>query len=111
MKIVRLICRLIAGAVFMFSGFIKGVDPLGSTYKFKEYFEALGIEWLAPYALTFSIIMIGAEFLVGFCLFFGFKLRLSTWGALLLMLFFLPLTLWLAVSNKVTDCGCFGVPS
>jgi uncharacterized membrane protein YphA (DoxX/SURF4 family) len=108
MKILRLICRLLVGAVFMFSGFIKGVDPLGSTYKFKEYFEALGMEWLAPYAFAFSVIMIGAEFLVGFCLFFGFKLRLSTWGALLLMLFFLPLTLWLAISNKVSDCGCFG---
>ena len=50
MKIVRLICRLLVGGVFMFSGFIKGVDPLGSTYKFKEYFEALNMEWLAPYA-------------------------------------------------------------
>lgn len=108
MKILRLICRLLVGAVFMFSGFIKAVDPLGSAYKFKEYFEALGIEWLAPYALAFSFIMIAAEFIVGFCLFFGFKLRLSTWGALLLMLFFLPLTLWLAISNKVSDCGCFG---
>ncbi|MBI5539255.1 MAG: DoxX family protein [Bacteroidia bacterium] len=108
MKILRLICRVLVGAVFMFSGFIKAVDPLGSTYKFKEYFEALGMEWLAPYAFAFSVIMIGAEFIIGFCLFFGFKLRLSTWGALLLMLFFLPLTLWLAISNKVSDCGCFG---
>lgn len=108
MKILRLICRVLVGAVFMFSGFIKAVDPLGSTYKFKEYFEALGMEWFAPYAFAFSVIMIGAEFIIGFCLFFGFKLRLSTWGALLLMLFFLPLTLWLAISNKVSDCGCFG---
>lgn len=107
-RILIFISRIFVGAVFLFSGFIKAVDPWGSAYKFKEYFEALGIEVLVPYALTFSIIMISAEFIIGFCLFFGLKFRLATWGAMLLMLFFLPLTLWLAISNKVSDCGCFG---
>ncbi len=107
-RILLLVSRIFVGAVFMFSGFIKAVDPWGSVYKFEEYFEALGMEAFVPYALIFSIIMISAEFIVGFCLFFGLKFRLATWGALLLMLFFLPLTLWLAISNKVSDCGCFG---
>jgi len=108
LRIVTIILRLLVGVFFMFSGFIKAVDPLGSAYKFKEYFEALQITWLVPYALTFSVILISAEFIVGFCMFFGVKLKLANWGALLLMLFFIPLTLWLALSNKVTDCGCFG---
>ncbi len=107
-RILIFISRIFVGAVFMFSGFIKAVDPWGFAYKFKEYFEALGMEVLVPYALAFSVIIIGAEFIIGFCLFFGLKFRLATWGALLLMLFFLPLTLWLAISNKVSDCGCFG---
>jgi len=107
-RILIFISRIFIGIVFMFSGFIKAVDPWGSAYKFKEYFEALGMEAFIPYALTFSIILIGVEFIVGFCLFFGLKFRLATWGALLFMLLFLPLTLWLAISNKVSDCGCFG---
>jgi len=107
-RILIFISRIFAGAVFMFSGFTKAVDPWGSAYKFKEYFEALGMEAFIPYALTFSIILIGVEFIVGFCLFFGLKFQLATWGALLFMLLFLPLTLWLAISNKVSDCGCFG---
>ncbi len=108
MSIVRLISRILVGLLFMFSGFIKGVDPWGSAYKFKEYFEALGMEALAPYALQISILLIAGEFIVGFCIMFGFKLRLASWASLFLMLIFLPLTLWLAVSNKVSDCGCFG---
>ena len=108
MKIVRFISRILVGVLFMFSGFIKGVDPWGSAYKFKEYFEALGMEALAPYAMQISVLLIAGEFIVGFCIMFGFKIKIASWASLLLMLIFLPLTLWLAVSNKVSDCGCFG---
>jgi len=108
MKIIRFTGRILVGLVFIFSGFVKAVDPWGTTYKFEEYFEALGLEAIVPYAFGFAVVMIAIEFIVGYCLLLGVKMRLSSWLALLLMLFFLPLTLWLAVSNKVSDCGCFG---
>jgi uncharacterized membrane protein YphA (DoxX/SURF4 family) len=108
MKIVRIISRILIGLVFVFSGFVKAVDPWGTNIKFEEYFEALGMHLLIPYAFEIAVLLIVAEFIVGFCLLFGLKMKLTSWGLLLFMLIFFPLTLWLAISNKVTDCGCFG---
>lgn len=108
MKIVRIISRLFVGLLFMFSGFVKGIDPLGSTYKFTDYFRAFGMEWAEPIALALGFLLSSAEFIIGFGLFFNLKLKFSSWGALLFMLFFTPLTLILAIYNPVTDCGCFG---
>lgn len=108
MKIVRIISRLFVGFLFMFSGFVKGIDPLGSTYKFTDYFRAFGMEWAEPIALALGFLLSSAEFIIGFGLFFNLKLKFSSWGALLFMSFFTPLTLILAIYNPVTDCGCFG---
>ena len=110
-KFVRLtavISRIIVGAVFIFSGFVKAVDPLGSNYKFIDYFDAFNMPWLNTFALLLAFILSGLEFLIGVCLFFSIQNKLANWGALLFMLVFTPLTLWLALTNPVHDCGCFG---
>ena len=75
MKYIVQIARFIVGAVFIFSGFVKLVDPIGSAYKFEEYFGAdvLNLEFLIPYALPFSILLIIAELLLGVMLIVGFK--------------------------------------
>lgn len=108
MRIVRIIFRTIVGLTFIFSGFVKGVDPLGSVYKFNEYFEAYGIEWLSPIALLLAILLCAVEFTVGVMLVFGVKPKLSSWLAFIIMFFFTGLTLLSAINNPVTDCGCFG---
>jgi uncharacterized membrane protein YphA (DoxX/SURF4 family) len=108
MKIFRNICRILLGMVFIFSGFVKAVDPLGFQYKFIEYFEALHLEWFIPAALTFVIIAITIEFFLGITFLFNIKVKQLSWIMLLFMVFFFFLTLWLAITNKVTDCGCFG---
>lgn len=108
MRIIRNIARILLGMTFVFSGFTKGIDPLGSAYKFTDYFMAFGIPWASQLSLVLSILLSLAEFAIGAALLFNFKTKLASWGSFIFMLFFLPLTLYLAVKNPVTDCGCFG---
>ena len=108
MKALIIICRILIGIVFIYSGFVKGVDPLGSTLKFIDYFVAFGVGFLEPIAFPLAILMCTAEFVIGICLLSGIRIKFATWAALLLMSFFTPLTLVAAIYNPVSDCGCFG---
>ncbi len=108
MKIMRLISRIIIGLLFMFSGFVKAVDPLGSAYKFNDYFQAFHLEILKPFSLVLAIMLFTAEFISGFSVLSGYFQKKGIWGVMILMLIFTPLTLILAITNPVTDCGCFG---
>jgi len=110
MKILVHISRLIVAITFIFSGFVKLVDPLGSAYKFQEYFGAdvLNLEFLIPYALPFSIVLIIVEIMLGVMLLVGYLPKLTTWSLLGIILVFLFLTWYSAYYDKVTDCGCFG---
>ncbi|MBL4746878.1 MAG: DoxX family protein [Flavobacteriaceae bacterium] len=110
MKILVSIARILVGITFLFSGFVKLIDPLGSAYKFQEYFspEVLNLEFLSPYALPFSIFLIIIEIMLGVMILIGFKSKLTAWGLLVIMLVFLFLTWYSAYYDKVQDCGCFG---
>jgi uncharacterized membrane protein YphA (DoxX/SURF4 family) len=108
MKILRLFSRIIVGIVFIFSGIVKAVDPLGSAYKFSDYFQAFNLEFLKPFALVLAIILFTVEFVSGFAVLSGYRQKTGIWGVMLLMLIFTPLTLMLAITNPVSDCGCFG---
>ncbi len=107
-KLIHFVARIFTGVVFVYSGFVKAVDPLGSAYKFADYFEALNWLWLKPASLPLAFILAAAEFVVGAAILFNLKPKQNSWGALLFMAIFTPLTLWLAYTNKVQDCGCFG---
>lgn len=102
------ISRILFGVVFIFSGFVKAIDPLGSVYKFQDYFLAFNAEWLFPTALPFAVLMSALEFVIGVTVLLGIKMRWSAWGGLLFMAFFTPLTLYIAIYDPVSDCGCFG---
>lgn len=103
-------CRLLLGLAFVFSGFVKAVDPLGFFYKLQDYLTAFGIiSWFPSYVILFSAIALSAiEFCIGVFLTLGIRRGVSSIIALLLMMFMTPLTFYLALANPVTDCGCFG---
>ena len=104
------ICRFLLAAMFIFSGFVKAVDPLGFFYKLGDYTQAFGMaDWMPSFLLMFLAIALSAiEFVVGAYLLFGIRRRIATYSALLLMVCMTPLTLYLAIANPVHDCGCFG---
>ena len=108
MNIVKHITRILFGVVFIFSGFVKGIDPWGSAYKFTDYFNAMGLEWLIWAAFPLGVVLAFAEFAIGVAFLFNWGMRLFSWLGLAFMVFFTPLTLWIALKNPVTDCGCFG---
>ena len=105
--------RWFVGLVFLFSSFVKGVDPMGTAFKVQEYMTAWSIgsltfEWALPLADLMSVALICAEFLVGVLLITNAYRRLSAWLLVLMMAFFTVTTFIDALTNKVTDCGCFG---
>jgi len=108
MKIIRTFSRILVGMVFMFSGFVKGVDPLGTAYRMTDYIEVLKLHSLIPFALTLSILLCAAEFILGFLLVTNVKIKIVSWFTLLFMSFFTIVTFFDATKNLVKDCGCFG---
>ncbi len=104
----RTISRLLLGAVFLYSGFVKGVDPLGTAYRVEDYFVAFGTDWLKFSALFFSFMLNAAELVLGAMLILHIKPKLTSLLVLLMMGVFTLVTLNDALNNPVPDCGCFG---
>ena len=102
--------RLLMAATFIFSGFVKANDPLGTQYKITDYLEALHLSWLIPdwATLISSVLLSTMEFSLGILLLFAIRRRFVTKILLLVMTFMTFLTLWIVIANPVSDCGCFG---
>lgn len=96
------------GVLFIFSGFVKAIDPLGTAYKMTEYFHEFNMMFMDDYSLAFAVFMIVFELVLGFALLLGYRKELSIWLSLLMIVFFTFLTGFTAYTGKVTDCGCFG---
>lgn len=96
------------GVLFIFSGYIKAIDPMGLSYKMVEFFEVLHMEFLVPYALAFSVLMIAFEIIAGIAVLLGYAYRVFSFLLLLLIVFFTFLTGFALFSGKIKECGCFG---
>lgn len=107
-EIVTWIIRLVVGSVFMFSGFAKAIDPYGTLYKVDAYLASMSLDIWPNLELVGVFALCAAEFLVGVFILTGCFRRSTAIIASIIMAFMLPLTLWIAVSDPVDDCGCFG---
>lgn len=105
---IKVLSRWIVGAVFVFSGFVKGVDPLGTAYKLQDYFEAYGTEWANSLSLFLSIFLSSLEFAIGAALLINLLPKLTARILTIVMVFFTLLTFYDALYAPVPDCGCFG---
>lgn len=103
-------CRFLLAGVFIFSGFVKAIDPLGTLYKIQDYLLAFGMPGIVPESLVYlmAVMLACMEFCLGVYLLFGIRRRLAPRLILLVMALMTPLTLWLAIENPISDCGCFG---
>ncbi len=104
------LCRFLLAVVFIFSGFVKAIDPWGTSYKIRDYLEAFGVTAAIPDSLPFlaSVLQAIVEFCLGVYLLFGIRRRMTALLLLIIMAVMTPLTLWLAWTNPISDCGCFG---
>jgi len=114
MRLIDEFVRIVVGLLFVFSGLVKVNDPQGTAIKLEEYFDVFASEfasffhYLVPYSLTFSVIFVVLEVVLGVALLLKYRMRITAWFLLLLIIFFTFLTFYSAAFNKVTDCGCFG---
>ncbi len=108
MKTLRLISRIVVGITFIFSGFVKGVDPLGTMYKIEDYFIAYGMDWALDLALPLAFLLVLVEFLLGAFILLNIRVKLTSYLLLAMMSFFTVVTFYDALYNPVPDCGCFG---
>lgn len=102
------ISALLVGALFIYSGFVKAIDPLGTVYKIQDYLEVMHLEIFNPLAIAASFGLFTLEFVAGTLLLIRINLPAGLWIATILMTAMTPLTLWIAVADPVSDCGCFG---
>ena len=109
-RLVAPISRTLLGLVFVFSGVVKAIDPLGTVYKIEDYLKAFGgfFTELLPLAEVAAWGLIILELLLGVCMFLNIRTQWTSWLALLFYLVMTPLTLYIALTNPVSDCGCFG---
>ena len=108
--VITTVCRFVLAVVFIFSGFVKAIAPLGTQYKIQDYWDAFGWTGVFPEFVPFiaSALLGMLEFCLGVYLFFGIRRIIAPRAVVAMMAVMTPLTFWLAWDHPVSDCGCFG---
>ncbi len=108
MRLMRAICRFAFGILFVLAGYLKAIDPIGTSLKIKEYLGAFNLDFMDFLSIPLALIFTVAEFIVGVAILKGLRILLFSKIGLGFISFFTLITLWIAVSNPISDCGCFG---
>jgi len=104
------LCRIIVAVTFIFSGFVKAIDPIGTQYKLHDYLGAIGMAGILPNwtLLAVAVFLAAIEFCIGIFLLFAIQRRLISKLTVAFMAFMMIVTVWIVVADPVKDCGCFG---
>jgi triose-phosphate isomerase len=104
------LCRIIVAVTFIFSGFVKAIDPIGTQYKLQDYLGAIGMAGILPNwtLLAVAVFLAAIEFCIGIFLLFAIQRRLISKLTVAFMVFMTMVTVWIVVADPVKDCGCFG---
>jgi triosephosphate isomerase len=102
--------RLLLALTFIFSGYVKATDPLGTQYKMTDYLGALNLAQYLPSwsILAASVALSTLELALGIFMLFAIRRRLVSRLMLLFMTAMTLVTVWIVIDNPVKDCGCFG---
>ena len=109
-RIIVNLCRLIIAVTFIFAGYVKAIDPLGTQYKIQDYLTALNLRSYIPDWVTLgtSVGLSAVEFTLGILMLFAIRRRLTSRLIAVLMSVMTLITVWLVAADPVKDCGCFG---
>lgn len=107
-KILVEVSRVLLGSTFLFSGFVKSIDPIGTVYQIEEYLTVFELPGLHSLALPIAFFLCALEFLMGVCLLLGLYRKWNSRILFFVMVFMTGLTFYIAIANPVKDCGCFG---
>ena len=104
------VCRLVVAATFIMSGYVKGIDSLGTQYKLQDYAAALHLQDYVPDWLTLwgAVALAAIEFTLGVLVMFAIRRRAVSKVLAALMVVMTAVTVWIYVADPVKDCGCFG---
>ena len=110
LKMIVNLCRIIVAVTFIFSGFVKAIDPIGTQYKLQDYLGAIGMAAILPNwtLLAVAVFLAAIEFCIGIFLLFAIQRRLISKLTVAFMAFMTMVTVWIVVADPVKDCGCFG---
>lgn len=110
LKMIVNLCRIIVAVTFIFSGFVKAIDPIGTQYKLQDYLGGIGMAGILPNwtLLAVAVFLAAIEFCIGIFLLFAIQRRLISKLTVAFMAFMTMVTVWIVVADPVKDCGCFG---
>lgn len=104
----RRFAAILCGFVFLASGLLKLLDPVGTGLIVSAYYQFLGLSFLGGTAKMAGLALALLETLLGTALITGVWRKVTAIVSGVLTVFFTALTLLLLIRNPEMDCGCFG---
>ena len=104
----RKCCSIVVGLVYVASGLLKVMDPVGTGLIVEAYFRFMHLPESTLVAKVLGVVLGAVETTVGFAAVFSACPRITRWILLGMQSAFTLLSLALVIWNPQMHCGCFG---